>query len=153
MNKFAVLTVIILLSCNSANDPQNQIKDYIKQNINDPASYEPVSFGERQNDSTTFWEDGYVKMLDDSAEYWQQKKLRTDNYDSIDKYLGNYIAVIDRAKLYLTNFKGRPKGYYYRHIFRRKNKAAGIVLDTISFCFDSSMNLRDLDYKTAFNKD
>lgn len=153
--KAVVLTAIIFLSCNNSSGPENQIKDYIKQNINDPASYEPVSFGEKQTDSTKYTDDGYFNMLDDSMNFYEDlKKIYVngsrEQYDSVLNIQSGFAV---KESAYLNNYKNRPDGYKILHIFRRKNKAGGIVLDSIDFRFDSSMKLRDFDYKKQLNKD
>jgi hypothetical protein len=42
----AAVLALSLLSCSTQSKDQKLITEYIKKNANDPASYEPVSFGE-----------------------------------------------------------------------------------------------------------
>ncbi len=142
----------VLVGC-SSNKAEDQIKDYIRQNINDPASYEPVSFGEQQTDSTKSTDDGVINMLEDSVKYYDREKMIATYDDSLSKMYAMQDSVLDREIKYLHSYKNKPCGYKISHVFRRKNKAGGIVLDSINFRFDSSMILRDMGYKKQLNKD
>lgn len=149
---FIFLMFVSLVSC-SSNKANDQIKDYISKNINDPSAYEPVRFSDTAPDSTKYTDDGVINMLEDSIRQYQTliDILRNGPPDKYLEVLNQQTAVLHKEHLYLTAYKNKPCGYKIEHVFRRKNKAGGIVLDSVNFRFDSAMNLRDMKYE--LNKD
>ncbi|MCD8030051.1 MAG: hypothetical protein LUF85_04280 [Bacteroides sp.] len=56
MKKLLVILFIslILAGCSDEKKAQRLIKQYLKENLNDPSSYQPVSFGELEVYSTKY---------------------------------------------------------------------------------------------------
>lgn len=150
----ALAAIILLASC-STNKAETEIKDYITKNINDPASYEPVSFSEQLADITTVYDDGYINSLNTQIEALKPWKdvYRNNNTEKYIEVLNKLSAMYSAQNAYFDAYKNKPCGYKVKHTFRRKNKAGGVVMDSITFRFDSSLTLRDFAYNKRLNKD
>jgi hypothetical protein len=141
------------------------IHEYMKTHINDYASYQSVYFRNNKPDSTTIYDDpNYMKLNNDEIVMRSKYAAYDANTPSSQfgtyKYLYGKKAIADSvvriAKKELETiqkFKSRPCGWGITHVFRRKNKNGGIVLDSIYFRFDSSYNLKEEEYYSLINKD
>jgi IS30 family transposase len=141
------------------------IHEYIKTNINDYSSYQSIAFRKPRIDSITLSDEPvYQKLKSDEADISRKYSEFDANTTPRDfgtyKYLNGKKAIADSGiriekniLAFIHNFKSRPCGWGITHVFRRKNKGGGIVLDSAYFRFDSSYNLRSEDYSSWINRD
>ena len=141
MKYVSVIFVLILFSCSKPTKEElahTAIKEYIKGKMNDPSSYQSVSFGKLDTVFTPFI--SHIKtdlpfVLDtfrtDSREGIALQNSRQSSRDSLTKLL----------ETERKNFKPRMEFFTMEHSFRGKNALGALILNNIQFQFDTTMKV------------
>ncbi|QEC77898.1 hypothetical protein [Mucilaginibacter ginsenosidivorax] len=148
-------------SCSLSDQSQaeNLVKDYLNKNLNDPDSYEPVSFGalkanfDTYENSNTEGKKLSTKRTDqDSIANIYESKIDSINngYISGKKLLEKYTSLAKKHRHNADSIKqiidtksadyhGPLLGYSITHTFRAKNAFGALVLQTKDFMLDDKL--------------
>ena len=149
--KKLLFALLLFASCNSGPEYQQAIKKYLKENLDDPGSYAPVSFGDLDSNHVFIDELPEYQML--KAHKDLQYKLGVDCMDRVKATDANSSQEIDDcmkaskiASDSLLHFIQRtPKfsvmGFVATHTFRAKNKMGALELQTKKFYFNRDKKL------------
>lgn len=153
-----ILTTII--SCKK--NPENQVKENVKKfmllKINDPQSYESVSFGKLDSLHSSFIDskegikikqefDSLSKRMNELAD----ESLNPNPNLSELKFEQELSAVSKRQKqisdllfIKTIKYKGAFTGFKTKHLFREKNKMGAIILDSCTVILDKNLNVKTI---------
>jgi len=128
------------------------IKEYIKENLRDPSSYDPISFSELDSVFSTYITTEEGRKLDDFRKMNDSRAFQLDfdifesnedkimiNKDSIKIY--KKIAE-DAEKLFNENeskYKGELVGWSVNHKYRAKNGFGALDLEEEHFFFNKDI--------------
>lgn len=123
-----VFTATVLISCQREPDVEDVIKEYLKNNMNDPSSYEPVSFGYVDTINISF-EEKYPTLVD-------ARKDHVLTGDSVR------ISRIDSLRSVYESSDTR----YYRviHKYRGKNSFGALILKESMFLLNSDLKVYEV---------
>jgi hypothetical protein len=164
MRKIALITVVlatVLFGCTSPEKKaQKLIEEKLQEILNDPKSYEPVSFGSLDSAFTSVYENlDYIRI---NAKYTVYSGNVEDksNYEYFDEDKIKYVvdfelwqSEIDTAKKYIAvlekmekEFIPEFKGWSMTHKLRAKNAMNATILGEYIFWFDKDIT-KIIDYK------
>lgn len=116
---------------------QKLVKDYLKENLKDPSSYEPIEFGSLDTLYTSVAADtDYIKLAKEATEYLQ--KAVYDDYGSGWGIIG--MKLKEKADSIERNFVPAFKGWKMVHKYRAKNGFGALDLSTDIFCFNKELS-------------
>lgn len=163
MKKFFLLTILTtcLLGCSSREDKiKTLIKEYVKENLKEPSSYEPLSFSVLDSTFTSYFSTEEGKMLYDLGSYFGEYYKKYDKFDSLSfaafkkpHSFDKYLSLKDSAKYYRKkyedaymlykenekNFKGEFNGWRVTHKYRAKNGFGILDFENMEFFFDKEV--------------
>ncbi len=161
MKKTLLLIFICLglISCSKTPKQiiEGKVKSFIIESLDDPGSYQSVSFTDIDTIWTKFDESQEGEKL--STEYHnaafqlRQAELNMNSDDAKRIYPGAvfedsikyYQKLSDSLKpIYdkkLSEFNSVPESFYIEHVFRAKNKLGGILKENIIIYFDENLNI------------
>lgn len=132
----SLVLIICLLSCNTSNEDKTKalVKEYLSKNLNDPKSYEEVSWGKIDSSFITFEERYRIELH-------TLEKLSTDAISELrngDISIGNENKKsYDSLNLVIENLKKQYKPTFnslmIRHDYRAKNAFGAVVLQSKTF--------------------
>jgi len=159
MKKLILFLLVIFTIFSCTKSPENQAKEnvekYIKTKLDDPKSYESVSFGKFQRNKSTFKDDEKYKSLILEAEQMDKKvqnaydfamsmthaetiKSATDSYKRLESMQSSNFETIKKfEKEYVP-----VDIYKIKHSYRAKNKMGGLVLDSCIAVLDTTLNVK-----------
>lgn len=151
---YTLLLIIFLYSCSSKKQTSQieQSKDsivaFLKTNLNDPSSYQPVSFSKP---------DTVFTKIDDDNKYYAYKDLTDTNQFITNDMINNFKLYKKREKakyyavLYSKGIKGmdsckkafKPNLNYYAivHIYRAKNAFGALTIHNTLFRLKSNFSV------------
>lgn len=149
--------LLTLLSCSKSPEAQAEenIKNYITQKLDDPKSYESVSFGKLDNYTAELKDDPeFIKLY---TEFDKASKLEVDAYAQTLENTDNerivqlsseiYKSRQDSAKIaldavqkYKANYKPGEM-FKMSHKFRAKNKMGALVLDSCQAILNKDLSV------------
>jgi hypothetical protein len=147
MKKLIVLALVIsIFSCNVSNENKAKtlVKDYLKNSLNDPKSYEEISWGKLDSSYSKidlFSDEDYLRQLDRKADeislnkYEPNRTLNDMSRDiaelkSIQKKADSVGKLIEYKKV---NFKPQFERFKINHIYRAKNAMGGLIIQKNTF--------------------
>ncbi|MFE3849423.1 hypothetical protein ACFX5D_15805 [Flavobacterium sp. LB3P45] len=149
--------VIAFTSCtkNSENQAQENIQEYIISKMDDPKSYESVSFGKLEKGKSSYQEEEKYKKL--VSEYNDMDKRVSDAYDfamsmthentiksateSYEKLASMRSSVLTETEQYLKKYKS-VNIFKMKHSFRGKNKMGALILDSCTVVLDKTLQVK-----------
>lgn len=155
---FIITVIAILASCSSSNEDKAKalIKEYMKENLKDPSSYEPVSYS--QLDSLFFpyidtEEGGKLKELGGMTGTYHKKAFDLELASITAKTRAERELLEDSANYFKREsekyellfkekdkeYKGEFIGWIMGHEYRAKNSFGALDLDTKDFYFDKEV--------------
>lgn len=144
----------------SCTNPENQAKEnvekYMKAKLDDPKSYESVSFGKLDSVFSPFDEskEGIELNLKEDKLSEREAELSakvdvTESISELEKIIKESKEITQkRSDLIDTiidkslKYKGTFCGYEITHSFRAKNKMGALVLDSCTVDLDTKMNVK-----------
>lgn len=161
MKKFLLFSLLLLELTSCSKSPQqiieSKIKNFMNENLNDPKSYEAISFSKIDTIWTKFDESDNGKEISSkyfNAQFSLKQALLNINSDDAKRIYPNavfedsikyYQNITDSLKpLYekgLSDFKPTPESFYIQHSYRAKNKMGALIKDDITFYFDDNLNI------------
>ncbi len=151
------LLAITFFSC--AKSPENQaqenIKKYITAQMDDPKSYESVSFGKLEKRKSSYQdEEKYKKIV---LEYDDMDKRVNEAYDlamsmthentfksameSYNRLASMRSFVLTETEQYLKKYKSVDV-FQIKHSFRGKNKMGALILDSCNVILDENLKVK-----------
>ena len=151
-----LLLVLTFVSCtkNAENQAKENIEKYIMAKLDDPKSYESVSFGKLEKTKTTVKDDAKYKLLllelDEidkktqsafdlamSMTHAETIRAATESFNRLDAMGKSTIAEIKKFEN-----KYKPIDIYkIKHTYKAKNKMGALVLDSCIVVLDTVMNV------------
>ncbi|MBS1526768.1 MAG: hypothetical protein JST19_14010 [Bacteroidetes bacterium] len=129
----------------------DSVKAYLKGHLNDPASYQPETFGKLEKNFSSYMnDDNYYTYSNwiartkeqsdkkDSAAVYQERK-RSGFYD---KMFREGMRKMDSLK---KNYKSSFMGYKITHSYRAKNTAGSIEPQQAVFTLDTAFSVLKMD--------
>lgn len=146
--------LLLITSCSNQQKAERSVKSYLMENLDDPKSYESVSFREfgqfNMNQLYAFIKDSIVlegtknSILQLKHEIDSLSKINMDTTsaafekDSETDELNMYQQNIDRLKMEYKNAK-----FIILHEYRAKNKNGGLELKEYQFILDEKFEVLD----------
>jgi hypothetical protein len=153
---FLCLITSVFYSCQSSKKSAtlreratDSVTAYMKQNLDDPASYQPVKFGTLDTTMSNYTQDDKYftlksmseselgeeadEMLNDRKLYSQRSKA---NY-----YKNRRVAGLKGLDSLQKNFKPKLSGYIMLHSYRAKNKFGALTLHEPLFRFRKDLSI------------
>lgn len=158
MKKIILFTALslVLFSCSKSQEEQAQenVKEYLSKKLDDPKSYESVSFGKLEKGKSSYKDDlKYLKLVkeeihtdslakalyEDVLTYTHENTIKAgmESYKKVSAILQSDIqSVIDFEKKY------KPVDIFYmKHSFRANNKMGALILDSCTVVFDKQLSV------------
>ena len=152
MKKLLLITIVIALtSCGSSNQDKAEklVKNYLKEKMNDPSSYESVSFSPLDSTFTKYdstVEASKLKMLVSQCSY-QADSLKVEatylkgqnKIDMLNNVLAKTREAIKYDSIYNVdkeNYKGQFNGWVTIHSYRGSNAMGAKILVKTAFFFN-----------------
>jgi hypothetical protein len=163
MKKIILVLVVALalFSCSKSPEKETQgnIVEYLKANMDDPSSYENVSFGKLDTLHSTYLESKegiQLKIKEEKlASKMQLLSDEIDNTESIprlneiqkesDKITKERKDISDILEKKSIGYKGAVTGFSMTHKFRGKNKLGAVILTEKRFLLDTKFNVLGTD--------
>jgi hypothetical protein len=167
--KKILFAIILFSSCTFTKQQKAEklIKDYLNIHLNDPHSYESVSFGKIDSAYSTLKEDSdYLssnRLIDQYQTDFDEWKAKNPDFDGIsdlsdsqtkyfikmnDFYSNEKIKEMKLRDSIALKFKPSFKGWYIIHTYRAKNGFGALRLDesgfTLNKACDSILNVSDV---------
>jgi hypothetical protein len=157
MKKLFFVALILSSGCSYVQNNQQRAESLVKKHLdsvlNDPHSYEGVSFGKLDTSKTFFANTQEWDII-------EQKKLKTEVDLSIERVHERYPTLYNHnkelekiKKLVLDSvnygtemekaekaFKSEQDGWYIKHVYRAKNGFGALGLHTTTFKINIDMN-------------
>lgn len=151
------LTIAVsLVSCSKS--PENQAKEnidkFITEKMDDPKSYESVSFGKLEKEKSSYRDDDKYKDLllqyDDVDKKAQvaNEQIETFTHENTiamaTQNYKNYLSLKDGVVMEIERFKKEFKPvdiYKIKHSYRGKNKMGALVLDSCTVVLDKELKV------------
>lgn len=149
--------IITLASCTKSpeNQAQENIQEYISTKMDDPKSYESVSFGKLEKGKSSYQdEEKYKKLV---LEYDDMDKRVSDAYDfamsmthentmksafeSYKKLATMRSSVLSETDQYLKKYKSVDI-FKMKHSFRRENKMRALIVDSCNVILDKNLKVK-----------
>ena len=152
---FSLILAGMLCACGNSPEKQaeNRIKQYLKENLNDPSSYESISFGTLDSTFSSVYDDPAFKELSEKNQAYrdsshkasiasiyaksrketQEINLKRDEYDAIVKELEQ-----KRDEIRVSH-KGDFYGWSMTHKYRAKNGVGALGIDVQTFYLDKEL--------------
>lgn len=176
MKKIITLSAMILVvfACNTFNESQAKklIKEYLKINMNDFSSYDPVEFSELDSSFSNYYESKEGRELNERME--SVKKYNKDLREQVDRYIQRgysnelietFQGFYDESQreidsLFHADIIARQSfipefdGWLMSHKFRGKNAFGGVILNEYIFYFDKDLTIVTdvIDYNVTLDK-
>jgi pyruvate/2-oxoacid:ferredoxin oxidoreductase beta subunit len=149
--------VIAFASCTKSpeNQAQENVQEYITTKMDDPKSYESVSFGKLEKGKSSYQDEEKYKNL--VLEYNDMDKRVSDAYDlalsmthentiksateSYEKLASMRSSVLTETEQYLKKYKSVDI-FKMKHSFRGKNKMGAIILDSCNVILDKNLKVK-----------
>ena len=139
MKKIALICIVVVFAaCGSPEKTaQKLVKDYLKENLKDPSSYQSIEFGSLDTLYTSVAADTeYTDLVKEATENLQ-KALYSDH--------GSGWAIIgmklkEKSDSIERNFVPTFKGWKMAHKYRAKNGFGALDLSTDIFCFNKELS-------------
>jgi hypothetical protein len=152
--------IVTLSSCNFLTETNQQkaekaIKQYLKENLHDPKSYEPVSFSELDSNFSSFEESEIglrLNQIEDSLEIklkvlnlksgnektpTEEAKIKEVSIKIFEKLIALPIKRIELS----SEFKPEFIGYEINHTFRAKNSMGALRKTSNYFKLDKDFKI------------
>jgi hypothetical protein len=160
-----IIVLCLFYSCHQTKKEKAQklVTDYLKTSLNDPSSYESISFdtlrtsyedyeagnpdGRKLSDKSIMFLDSiakYQKLSQDETEKPLHNQITNDKnyfyYTHRDSVFSKKEDSIDKIiKIQGENFKGRIVGYGINHMYRAKNGFGAVMIYNTDFWIDSTL--------------
>jgi len=163
MKKLLFLIPFFVLSC--SNSPESKAKDNVKKfmlsKLDDPKSYESVSFGKIDSVFSPFNESKEGIELQHKEDELSERVMqlsdkieKTESISELDKIIEENkelskqrTAISDTILNKSTSYKGNFCGYKIKHSYRAKNKMGALVLDSCIIELDKESNVKFIKSK------
>jgi glycyl-tRNA synthetase alpha subunit len=149
--------VIAFASCTKSpeNQAQENVQEYITTKMDDPKSYESVTFGKLEKGKSSYQDEEKYKNL--VLEYEDMDKRVSDAYDfamsmtheeTIKRATKSYNSLTSMRSLYLTQIEKYIKTYKpvdifkIKHSYRGKNKMGALILDSCKVIMDKDLKVK-----------
>jgi hypothetical protein len=149
--------IALLVSCSKSPEEQakENIEKFITSKMDDPKSYESVSFGKlEKTKSSVNDDDKYFELVkeelhidslatisyNDAMNFTSDKAIAsaTKNYEEINKLLQSQIQEVKEYKK-----KYNPVDIYkIKHSYRGKNKMGALILDSCTVILDKDLKVK-----------
>jgi hypothetical protein len=156
----SALFSILLSSCSDQQKAESTVKEYLKSHLDDPGSYESISFSTLEpvyNDFETESKEYpalkiVVDSMDSKRNYYRHliDSINADPFNNKQdtiKYVGQFkrwerktdslLQIIDKKS---KAYKGSLLGYKLNHKFRAKNAFGALQLEFKEFNLDKKLN-------------
>lgn len=150
---------LLSISCSKTLEQQAQenIKVYLSKKLDDPRSYEAVSFGKLEKDRSSYKDDPkYLKLIkeelktDSIANVSYQQAMTFTHKNTITSAIKTYKQVsvirdveIKDIKKFKKNYKPVDR-FTIKHSFRAKNKMGALILDSCTVILDKQLSVTDI---------
>ncbi|MCR8560111.1 hypothetical protein KXD93_20840 [Mucilaginibacter sp. BJC16-A38] len=163
MRKIVLVLFVLLSSCSFSDQDRAEslVKDYLKKTLNDPDSYESVSFGKLEPNYDTFISSSpegkrlekTENQLDSIATIYRTKADSISTYSLGNTTLLNEYTALSKSfrrkgdsvgqiiEVKEKNYQGPLIGYTITHTFRAKNGFGALELNTKDFMLDSKLTI------------
>jgi hypothetical protein len=158
---FLAILSIILFSCSNQSVVEKNIKEYLRQNLLNFASYDPIEFGDLRPNIITFDDSEIGKPISDKYFGYRHSKLAWEYLkdqgdpeklfelgeidDSIKFYnnkINEYKPIYDKAS---RSYKEYTDGYIIFHKFRCADKGGSMDIRTCCFILDSEFKVLKME--------
>ena len=135
--KKTFIIILVALSCKSAGtyNPNERAKDsitaFLKKTMNDPKSYESVSFGKLD---TIYWD--FSESEEYKIHYDKRRKMHKGEI-STDSIIRDYKRISD-------SFVPTIKNYEMEHSARGTNAMGALIFRSTVFILDSNLSVVDI---------
>ena len=145
MKKIALICIVVVFAaCGSPEKTaQKLVKDYLKENLKDPSSYQPAKFGQLDSTYSEFvLNDGLIEreikpIMDESERYMEQG----DFNKAIDK-AGEAATKREELQAKMrAEFVPEFIGWSISHTYRAKNGFGALDISTDTFYFDKELTM------------
>ena len=145
--KFLMITIamsmLIFSSCSEQKKAERFVKRYIKERINDPESYESVSFSPVEKVTRPFTKTAAYKMW---VELFDEAKADFDMayvYKDLDKMEFNleYMNKYDSCRKADEAQWNPGTEYKITHTYRGKNAFGAVIKETTTYYIDSTFSV------------
>jgi glycyl-tRNA synthetase alpha subunit len=159
MNKIILGLSLVIAFASCTKSPENQaqenIQEYITTKMDDPKSYESVTFGKLEKGKSSYQDEEKYKNL--VLEYEDMDKRVSDAYDfamsmtheeTIKRATKSYNSLTSMRSLYLTQIEKYIKTYKpvdifkIKHSYRGKNKMGALILDSCKVIMDKDLKVK-----------
>ncbi len=141
--KFFVI-VLVLTSCTKSNEDKAKegVKDYLKTNMNDFKSYEPVEWGAVDSLFLECQETQEYKELNDSIAFYFDKSNNNTSHEEWQKYFDLHQKASNKLIVMLKMYKPKFDGYKIIHKYRGTNELGAMVLNETWFYLDKDFKVK-----------
>ncbi len=140
MKKFPLICIaVVFVACGSPEKTaQKLVKDYLKENLKDPASYSPVEFGRLDSLYTTFdsqvFEDRFQRA---KGEY--DVAMFEDDFKALGVALEKMKQTQSEWEKAEKGFQPQFCGWKMSHKYRAKNGFGALDISTDTFHFNKEL--------------
>jgi len=149
---FVIFSIVLFISACSKQKTKEglaklNIKSYIDSTLNDPKSYESISFGNLDTlYNTVYTDSAYLRLEIISTDIEiENSNLLIKDYDKWNAHKPIYQKTIDSIKkledIAMSNYKPRFIGYQMTHKLRAKNALGALMLQEWRFKFDKKCDI------------
>lgn len=137
-------SILTLSSCNSEQKKAERfVRDYVKERLNDPSSYESVSFSEIKKVKRTFEQSASYKIYGEA--FLEAKKdfdfaKMFDNLDDMRLHLDRMNAFDSILKVGKADWCPETE-YQITHTYRAKNQLGGIITSETTYYIDTAFQV------------
>lgn len=158
MKRIITIIGLTLLVVSCSKTPQQQaeenIKEYLLKKLDDPNSYQTVSFGKLEKDKSSYKDDPkYLKLIkeelktDSIANVSYQQAMTFKHKNTIKAATETYKQVSKIRDIETKDIKEFEKDYkpvdrfILKHSFRTKNKIGALILDSCTLILDKQLSV------------
>jgi hypothetical protein len=153
---FLCLISFVFYSCQSTKKSAtlqeratDSVTAYMKQNLDDPASYQPVKFGTLDTTMSNYMQDEkYLTLksmseseLHEEADDLLNNKSLYQQRSKVNYYKNRHLAGVKGLDSLKKTFKAELSGYLMLHSYRAKNKLGALALHEPLFRFRKDLSI------------
>ena len=153
-----VLTTMISCNKNAENQVKENVEKYMVSKMDDPKSYESVSFGKLDSLFSPFGEseEGMKLKLEDDNLSARQTELSdridvTESIAELNKIQEESNKITERRNQVISEmidktlkYKGAFIGFKIKHSYRGKNRMGALILDTCTVVLDKNLEVKNI---------
>lgn len=131
-----ILLTVLLAACSETREQKAQglVKEYLNKNLNDPKSYESVSWGTLDSSFTTYEEIAAIDIaMQSKAAERAVDELKNGDPEIGEMYKKDYDSLTKRLDSIKLAYKPTFNCLMLKHKYRAKNAMGAVILEEKTF--------------------